>query len=515
MRASVFLRALLVMGSAVAAGLSTAGDWAFISVPLALGCLIWNMGSRLLRNTAWLFCWLLVYFLFALGWMIWALQSPGEWTFAWSIPLMLIVFSLFAASYAVSYWGLGLLVKWLRPNFQPLDGKLTHCFLLAAAFLFGDVMRVCLGLGSTWGSLGYSQTANPWMSGMYALVGTPGVSALTVFWVGLLVAGLQSLLSRTRTRGEGALAHTPPSFRLLALAAGLIGLCLLARTWHWTHALDRPQPVRLVHTSLFEGQKYTPEAQAAAQGLLLDLAQRTDAVATLYPELFLVHPAFEYPKDWRAEVMAAVKRSGNHQIVGAPDSLVSAQRVIQGATNAMIHLGPEGSVRRRPKESLIPFTEQTSANAVIVWVYSLFSAYPNANFLPAGMGDTAPFEMPGFKLAAAICSEISDPMIVNARLLTAGTLLNASSESWIHSATLDGLIVQMLQARALESQKPILRAGNGGFSGVVTERGHVLRTEALHTVVSVQTRTGETPYARAMAWFYGAITPPASDPLPR
>ena len=83
----------------------------------------------------------------------------------------------------------------------------------------------------------------------------------------------------------------------------------------------------------------------------------------------------------------------------------------------------------------------------------------------------------------------------------ASLLVNVSEDAWFGNSLAPHQRVQMARLRALETARPMLRAGNTGPSAVIDHRGRTLaktsafRAETLTT--PVQPMQGSTPYVRA------------------
>ena len=98
-----------------------------------------------------------------------------------------------------------------------------------------------------------------------------------------------------------------------------------------------------------------------------------------------------------------------------------------------------------------------------------------------------------------ICYEIAYSTLVAKQSQHADHILTVSNDAWFGNSIGPFQHLQMAQLRALEIQKPIIRATNNGISGFITHQGHMGATgpqfEQAIIHDTVETRTGATPYS--------------------
>lgn len=500
---------LLCLLAGALAGATTAYPAGVATVWLCLMALSWAMQGTLISNAARLFIWIVAYMTTSLGWMVWALQTPTVWGYGWSAVIVITMVAVQALIYASSYLLLDVLVGFATGTSsrrtdagRKLSG-LMQGLMLGLSVTAAELVRMVWDFGSTWGSVGYSQVDNPLMRGAFAMIGTPGVAGVLFMVSSFSVALISAARAWAESRSPSTARSLVVQMASLAIPVAALGAVALMT---WTEPNGTPVKARLVHTALPEGEKYEIEAQHAAEALLLELAKMDDVRLTLFPELFLVNAPYQYGKAWRQSVMSAVRSSGNHLLVGSPELKVDSDRRITGLTNSIIELSPVDNGKRRAKEKLIPFTEQLTDNPIIEWVFSAFETYPNSNFVPGGVGQVEPFAIGQFLVSGIVCSEVMSPPVYHARGRQADIMFSASSESWVVNPILSGLIIQATKARALESQKWLVRSGNVGPSGVTQDQGQWQESGNLHTKVELQARRGSTPFTRFSAWLYSLMT---------
>ena len=107
----------------------------------------------------------------------------------------------------------------------------------------------------------------------------------------------------------------------------------------------------------------------------------------------------------------------------------------------------------------------------------------------------------GVKLAPSICYEDAYGSTERPQLAAGATLLvNVTNDAWFGHSWARYQHLQISRMRALEAQRPLIRAANDGVSALIGSNGQVLAeaAEFKPTVLhgSVQPRTGLTGYAR-------------------
>jgi len=89
-------------------------------------------------------------------------------------------------------------------------------------------------------------------------------------------------------------------------------------------------------------------------------------------------------------------------------------------------------------------------------------------------------------------------------LSSAGLLVNVTNDAWFGHSWARHQHFQIARMRAIEAQRPLLRAANDGISALVGAHGEVLaQAEQFKPTVlrgTVQPRAGLPPYARFGNW---------------
>jgi apolipoprotein N-acyltransferase len=172
----------------------------------------------------------------------------------------------------------------------------------------------------------------------------------------------------------------------------------------------------------------------------------------------------------------------------------------QGYTNSVVGLRPaQSDVWQYDKHHLVPFGEFIPP--FFKWFTRMMNI-PLGDFNRGGLGQ-ASFEWQGQRIAPNICYEDLFGEELGARFVDparAPTLFaNVSNLGWFGDSIAIDQHLNISRMRALEFQRPFVRATNTGSTAIIDHEGHV--TAALPRVAEgvlegeVQGRTGLTPYA--------------------
>ena len=178
----------------------------------------------------------------------------------------------------------------------------------------------------------------------------------------------------------------------------------------------------------------------------------------------------------------------------------------QGYTNSVIALSARSDPSRTGfyrygKRHLLPFGE---------FIPPGFGWFVQAMNIPIGDQErgqsTAPLVVAGQRVRPLVCYEDLFGEDIAASVVgdeAATVLANVTNLAWFGAAMVQDQHLQFSRMRALELQRPIVRATNTGATAVVDHRGQV--TVRLPPLVeaaleaSVEGRLGATPYARWLA----------------
>jgi apolipoprotein N-acyltransferase len=171
-----------------------------------------------------------------------------------------------------------------------------------------------------------------------------------------------------------------------------------------------------------------------------------------------------------------------------------------GYTNSVVGFKPgETELWRYDKHHLVPFGEFIPP--LFKWFTAMMNI-PLGDFNRGGIGQ-ASFEWQGQRLAPNICYEDLFGEELGARFEPAQTsptiFVNSSNIAWFGNTVAIDQHLNISRMRALEFERPFIRATNTGATVIIDHRGHVTAALPRYTQGvlrgEVEGRTGLTPYA--------------------
>lgn len=355
-----------------------------------------------------------------------------------------------------------------------------------AWWLLAELARGVWFTGFPWAASGYAQIDGP-LQGLAAWVGVYGIGAAAA-----MLATAPWLLFEAVQAAAGQ-----RQWLVLAAVLGLIGPLGLA------HLLPQgfTQPTSILRVSLLQGnvpqdEKFAQEhvgqslewhrqALLAAQG---DLVLAPETAIALLPE--------QLPEGWWRELVQHFVQGHTYALFGVPLGNYEV-----GYTNSVVGVTPaHDQLYRYDKAHLLPFGEFIPPG------FHWFVAMMN---MPLGDFNRGALNAPSFRVKAervapSICYEdlFGEELALRfADEQSAPTLLaNVSNLGWYDQSTAVPQHLQFSRMRALEFQRPMIRATNTGATVIIDHHGRVTHALAPYTqgVLNgeVQGRTGLTPYAR-------------------
>ena len=262
--------------------------------------------------------------------------------------------------------------------------------------------------------------------------------------------------------------------------------------------------VTLVQPNVAQDLKFDPDRLAANQAALAQLVRQARGPVVVTPESVVPLP-FELvdPAYWQG-LHRDLAANGRAALIGVflPDGPVSGDghgRYVNSMVGLAEGSPPEpGRFYHYGKRHLLPFGE---------FIPPGFGWFVRAMRIPLddqAWGDSsAPFAVGGQRLRPLICYEdLFGEDIVDSVLgpKAATVFVNASNLAWFGPHMVQDQHLQFSRMRALEFQRPLVRATNTGSTAVVDHTGrvtHRLPPEVVGLLdAEVEGRLGETPYAR-------------------
>ncbi len=385
---------------------------------------------------------------------------------------------------------------------------LLGILLFGALWTMAELCRGQLLTGFPWGAGGYAHLQST-LSGYAPWIGVYGIGAI-VASVAMGVPVLVSIFMAGRTKAWFLLSL------VLLLVSVVIPIGLQNSGAEFTQAAGKLK-VRLLQGNIPQDEKFIP-GQGVQQALTWygeQLLANTEPLVVTPETAIPVLPQQLSPPYWQA-----IKNKYAPPLAQAPladqkpDQLVNPLTVVPqtaliglpmgasgvGYTNSALALGPEEVAYRYDKLHLVPFGE---------FVPPFFQWFVRMMNMP--LGDFAQDRPPagvlkwqGQRLLPQICyedlfgEEMARYFVKPEEAPT--VFVNMSNLAWFDDTTAIAQHVAISRMRAMEFQRPVLRATNTGLTGLVDANGEVLASLPNFTrgslVLEFEGRVGLTPYAQ-------------------
>lgn len=446
---------------------------------LAAAVLAWRLDATPgQRRAAWLgWCFGFAWLAAGTWWLFISMHRYGHlpaWLAAAAVAALAALLSLYLALAAAAYR------RWRR-------GSVADALLFAACWLLAELARGTLFTGFPWVASGYAQVDGP-LAALAPWIG--------VYGIGAVVALLAALLARSIAIA-GARRLAGP-----AVTATVLGMLALAGPGDHTQP-GRSLSVQLLQPNVAQDEKFAADRMPATLQWVAAqlLASRADLVVAPETAVPLLPDQLEdFAPGYWAGLRQRFAGSAQAALVGVP-----LGGYAEGYTNSVVGLSAAaarlpGGQYRYDKHHLVPFGE---------FIPFGFRWFTEMMRIPLGDFNRGPVAQPSFavgdeRAAPNICYEdlfgeelarrFTDPA-------TAPTLfVNLSNIGWFGDTIAVDQHLAISRLRALEFQRPMIRATNTGATAVIDHRGVVTaRLPAFSTGVldgRAEGRDGLTPYAR-------------------
>ncbi|HEX5805743.1 MAG TPA: apolipoprotein N-acyltransferase [Macromonas sp.] len=406
-------------------------------------------------------------------------------------PLAALAVWVLAAALGL-YYGVAAWLFWRWHDAAPWRQALAF----AALWTLAEWARGTWFTGFPWGAGGYAQVdALAWLAPWVGVYGMGAVSAGLAAWVAAWACG------QGGRRWLRVLALVPWWACLLVPSLGAAWLA-------WQPAWTRPHgslAVTLLQGNIpqdekFQGGSGIPLAmQWYAEQIRAAIAQSAAPALVVAPETAIpVLPQELDPAYWQG-LMRDVAVRGSAVMLGVP---LGSSAV--GYTNSVVAWTPAPlAAYRYDKHHLVPFGEFIPP--LFRWFVALMNI-PQGEFGRGGLAQPA-LPWAGQRIAPNICyedlfgEELAASFTVPGQAPT--VLVNVSNIAWFGNSVAIDQHRHISRLRALELQRPMLRATNTGATVAIDHLGRVQaelpRLTRASLQATVEGREGTTPYA----WWAG------------
>jgi apolipoprotein N-acyltransferase len=463
----------LVAGTLFALSFAPVNLWPLAILMPAL--LVWLWDGAAPKRAGWLGFWFNVG-TFSIGtyWLYISLRLIG----GAPVVLALLLMAALVAIMGLYHFLLG----WLVAKYFPARGALRWMVGIPGAWLLIEWWRSWFLSGFGWLAVGYSQT-DTWLGNLAPVIGQFGIALAA-----LVVAGGLVTLALGSKRERVVAASVIVAIWGAAFAFGRVT---------WTQSFGRPITVAVIQGAIPQNEKWLTENLKFTLDLYEKMSREvygTDLIVwpeSAAPVLFNdVVPYFD-------EVYTEASAHGSALVTGA----IREDRGEYYNSVLALEPGAEGPGWYN-KHHLVPFAEFFPVpHFVREWLRLMELPYSD---FTSGAANQEPLVAAGQRIAAGVCYEDAYGSSQLHALETATLLVNVTNDAWFGKSSARYQHLQITRMRAMEADRPMIRAANNGVSAVIDGRGNVLvrapEYEANVMRATVQPRTGHTPYSWTGNW---------------
>ena len=470
---------------------------------LALAALIWQLSycetPKQAAWAGWLFttAWLCGTF----WWLYISMHTYGGLNSALTVISILTLAGLLALYYAAAC---AAYVYWL-PASQGLSS-----LLFAMLWTMAEICRGTWFTGFGWGAAGYAHVDG--MAALAKYVGAYGVATLAAWAAWWLVAVARSVSQRMARIAENRAERKVVDLGLLRAALPLLLLLIATGVAKREFSTSSGNlQVALLQGNIAQDEKFQP-GTGVADSLRWYGEQIASSPAALIvaPETAIPLLPKQLPEGyWEA----LTERFAKPSTTGAQALLVGVPlgSYTQGYTNSVIGLHA-GKSYQYDKHHLVPFGEFIPP--LFKWFTQMMNI-PLGDFNRGAVGQ-ASFEVQGQRLALNICYEDLFGEELGARFADPAKsptiFVNVSNIGWFGNTVAIDQHLNISRMRAIEFERPFIRATNTGATVVIDHTGRVTHSLPRHTrgVLtaevegrggSVENGYGLTPFAQWVSRF--------------
>ena len=262
---------------------------------------------------------------------------------------------------------------------------------------------------------------------------------------------------------------------------------------------EKPLSVSLIQGNIPQDMKWLTEYQGKTLEIYTELSQSEwgrDLI--VWPESSIPMFQTDIPGFLQAMNQQA-KQSNTAWVTGIPywDLNDSATQQTPVFFNSLMASGSDTNGLYK-KQRLVPFGEYIPLHGLLSWVLPAMQNDPSMSSFSRGSSEQAPLDIKGHPLAAAICYEIAYPNLTRRNAANSDFLVTVSNDAWFTGTAGPWQHLQMVQMRAKENGRWIIRATNTGIIAFIDENGHIVKQAPIDQPAVLR---GELPAMQGQTWY--------------
>lgn len=377
------------------------------------------------------------------------------------------------------------LALWASSRFPALSNAQRYLLLMPVLWLVSDWLRGSVLTGFPWAYLGYSHADTP-LVGFAPLLGVQGITLAI-----MVICGALTLLIQKQK---------------LVLSGSLITALLISGYNLQKQRYTQAQPeitVSLVQGNIDQNLKWKKEQLSPSLSKYLELSEagRDDqSEIIIWPESAIA--ALELNVQNFLQPLSAQLAAKNKTLI---TGIIGYEPATDDYYNSIITLGklPQQqdyslqSGNRYQKHQLLPIGEFVPFEDLLRPLAPYFNLPMSSFQRGQAVQDNLQTEQTTF--AAAICYEIAFPELLRKNISAqTGVLLTVSNDAWFGNSIGPDQHLEIARMRAIEFERPLLRATNNGVTAIFDAAGNELQRLPWNVAdvltKNIQPSYGQTPY---------------------
>ena len=351
-------------------------------------------------------------------------------------------------------------------------------FFVPVIFTLFEWFRGIIFTGFPWLSLGYSQIPNGPLAGYISIVGIYGITFLILLSITITLRIFKTIYSRE-------------SIWLGLFLVLIWGSGELLKNVSWVNKINSPLKVSLIQGNISQDKKWDSKFLNESLIKYMKLIKSSSASLIVLPETSIPLMLHQIPNSYLNEIRSHAIKNDGDVILGV------IEKENEEFYNSAISIGTAPMQRYR-KFHLVPFGEFIPFNKIIGYIYKNWLDIPFSD-LSRGLEIQPPIVLSGQRLGLNICYEDVFGYEINKSLPEATLLVNISNDAWYGKSIAASQHLQISQARAMETQRMMLRATNTGVTAIIDINGSLISSLPQHEVGIldgiVQGYKGSTPFS--------------------
>jgi apolipoprotein N-acyltransferase len=400
-------------------------------------------------------------------WLYTSIHVYGNSSSALSVLLIALLASIMGLFNALQAWAYRRFFPETPLSFAPL-------------WVLFEWLKTWLFTGFPWLFVGYA-FSNYGLDEYAPLLGVFGVSLVVI----IIASGFSECLLGKR-------------FWLMPIVLLILG-AWAAKQLNWvSYKAQKPLSVSLIQGNIPQDLKWRTEYQAQTLNIYTSLSQSEwgrDLI--VWPESSIPMFQTDIP-EFLQRMQTQAQASNSAWVTGIP-YWQDAQAAHAPARyyNAILAMGANTSGLYF-KQRLVPFGEYIPLVGLLNPLLS--GVQLGISNFSAGAANQAPLMINHHRLAAAICYEIAYPNLTRRNSKDNDFLVTISNDAWFTGTAGPWQHLQMVQMRAKENGRWIIRATNTGVTAVIDAQGQIVKQLPVDQQGVLRTdlpaMTGETLYSR-------------------